>query len=494
MIDPPRSDSATTIQRLLEAGVEVKMVTGDHLNIAKETARLVGLSTNIILGEETRAGTYERDDLVRQTGGFASVLPKDKREVVQVLQKSFGLVVGMTGDGVNDAPALSCAQCGIAVADATDAARNAAAMILTEEGLSAVFRAVVESRKIYARLHAYVTYRLATTIQILVSLTLIVLAFNCEMNTLYIVLLALLNDVTMIPIAHDRQVASVSPVVPSVRELVAFSITLGLFQAAFTMVFYAFMDTWISGDLSPSNQAAIGDTLVATQGFFCNDYAQVALWLQISISAELLIFVTRSPGLFFLSRPSLGIIVSTLVCGVVLCSILAKYAFKPGLHWDDIGKIWAFDLVCMVILDLVKLTYKHYFEHGVEGIIDEAKYTEEDSVDLKHLTAAEIVPAAIADLEGAGDAKPPSLLSESFFSGPRAPPSMRTQRIQSASTPVTTAGRLKDFLATGRSMSMPLGPGTPSTPPHYSQIAACEMVSQDRRVFEHQRTLPQQEH
>jgi H+-transporting ATPase len=130
-IDPPRFDSMRTIARLKEAGVEVKMITGDHLNIAKETARLVGLSTNIELGERTRDGTYERDDLVKHAGGFAQVLPRDKRECVRVLQRAFGYVVGMTGDGVNDAPALSAAQCGIAVADATDAAKNAAAMVLT---------------------------------------------------------------------------------------------------------------------------------------------------------------------------------------------------------------------------------------------------------------------------------------------------------------------------------------------------------------------------
>ena len=106
-------------------------VTGDHLNIAKETARLVGLSTNIMLGSATRDGSYERDELVRHAGGFAQVLPRDKRECVLILQRSYGLVVGMTGDGVNDAPALSAAECGIAVSDATDAAKNAAAMIMT---------------------------------------------------------------------------------------------------------------------------------------------------------------------------------------------------------------------------------------------------------------------------------------------------------------------------------------------------------------------------
>ena len=136
------------------------MITGDHLNIAIETARLVGMATNILPGEATREGGHTGDETIRQSGGFAQVLPRDKRECVLALQRSYDLVVGMTGDGVNDAPALSAAQCGIAVEDATDAAKNAAAMILTTEGLSAVFGAVVESRKIFARLFSYVSYRL----------------------------------------------------------------------------------------------------------------------------------------------------------------------------------------------------------------------------------------------------------------------------------------------------------------------------------------------
>jgi H+-transporting ATPase len=116
------------------------MITGDHLNIAKETARLIGLGQNIHAGAETREAGDRKNQLIWEADGFAQVLPKDKREVVIVLREHFKIVVGMTGDGVNDAPALSAAQCGIAVDDATDAAKNAAAIILTSPGLSAIYR------------------------------------------------------------------------------------------------------------------------------------------------------------------------------------------------------------------------------------------------------------------------------------------------------------------------------------------------------------------
>ena len=430
MIDPPRHDTAQTIYKLVQAGVEVKMITGDHLNIAKETARLIGMNTNIQKGEATRVASYERDELVRGAGGFAQVLPKDKRECVQVLQKSYDLVVGMTGDGVNDAPALSAAQCGIAVDDATDAAKNAAAMILTSEGLSAVYGAVVESRKIAARLQAYVSFRLATTIQILVSLTIVILVFNCEMNTLYVILLALLNDLTMIPIAEDRQTASAKPMIPNVNTLLAFALIMGTFQAIFTLIFFGEMKYWVTedklgpnnrfnsnkyavkhyfhsrgshrykshhddDDMSDSNQDLFDNMVKAEHGTSCNYYAQNALWLQISISAELLIYVTRAPGLFFFSMPSIPLLISTFFFGIVLCSLLARFAFPGHLEWADIFKIWAYDLVVMILCDFMKLAFKAVFEHDTSGIIDESMDVDEgdDQVDDSHENRSSVMGA-----------------------------------------------------------------------------------------------------
>lgn len=144
MLDPPRHDTAQTIKNLVNSGIEVKMITGDHLNIAKETARLIGMGINIHPGESTRDATQDRNELIKHANGFAQVLPRDKREVVLVLRNIYNQVCGMTGDGVNDAPALSAAQCGIAVDDATDAAKNAAAIILTSPGLSAIYRYCAE--------------------------------------------------------------------------------------------------------------------------------------------------------------------------------------------------------------------------------------------------------------------------------------------------------------------------------------------------------------
>jgi H+-transporting ATPase len=371
MIDPPRSDTAKTVRRIQEAGVEVKMITGDHLNIAKETARLVGMPTNILPGEMTREEGHTRDELIRHAGGFAQVLPRDKRECVLALQRAYQFVVGMTGDGVNDAPALSVAQCGIAVDDATDAAKGAAAMILTTEGLSAVFSAIVESRKIFNRLFSYISYRLASTIQILLYLSILIYAFDCQLNPLYVVLLALFNDITMIPVAEDRQTASAAPQHANVPNLIGFSVMLGVMQSVVSVTFYFVIQHLGFG----------------LERFPTSEHAQNAIWLQVSIAAELLIFAARAPGLFFLSMPSWKLLGSVILCGIVGSIVLAVYVFPAPLSWREAGIIIAWDVAALFVVDIGKLIYKYTFEHNVSGIINEALIAEEDARDAQDAAA-----------------------------------------------------------------------------------------------------------
>eukprot|EP00435_Cladocopium_sp_Y103_P054673 s391_g17.t2 len=367
MIDPPRYDTAITVQRLMNSGVEVKMITGDHLNIAIETARMVGMATNILPGEATREGGHTGDETIREAGGFAQVLPRDKRECVLALQRSYELVVGMTGDGVNDAPALSAAQCGIA--DATDAAKNAAAMILTTEGLSAVFGAVVESRKIFARLFSYVSYRLAATIQILLYLSILVYVFDCTLDPLYVILLALFNDVTMIPVAEDtggipgdNQTAAAEPQHAVVGHLIGFSMTLGIFQSVASIIFYLCMDMGLIHGIESHRVTGHYPTSV---------HAQNAIWLQVSIAAEFLIFSARSPGLFFFSRPSTELLFSTMA-GNVVSTLLAVYAFPEPLSLGECVTVWVYDIAALLAVDLAKMVYKFIHEADAAGVIDES--------------------------------------------------------------------------------------------------------------------------
>lgn len=363
MLDPPRHDTAQTIKNLVNAGIEVKMITGDHLNIAKETARLIGMGQNIHPGEATRDGTQERNELVLKAHGFAQVLPRDKREVVLVLRDIYKFVVGMTGDGVNDAPALSAAQCGVAVDDATDAAKNAAAIILTSPGLSAIYAAVVESRRIFRKLKAYVTYRFAATIQIVVVLTLLIFISNCAIDSLYVVILALFNDLTMLPIAYDAQQASKSPENPDVNKLLIVAAGLGFLGTSFSMLF-AYGARYLKGSVFIKNY----DIDLCNVGTTDQTYRiQSAIWLQIFIAAELLIFSARAPSYFWVSiAPSPALFFSVML-GNIIASIMAGQSVRFGaLPAQDICVIWAYDIICLLFIDILKVWIYKFFNESTE--------------------------------------------------------------------------------------------------------------------------------
>ena len=166
LYDPPREDSKATLDTAKRMGVRVKMVTGDQVAIGKEIAKQVGIGPNILdaaLFQETKHHEGGRlADTIETADGFAQVYPERKYHIVEVLQNR-GHVVGMTGDGVNDAPALKKADAGIAVSGATDAARSAADMVLLSPGLSVIIGAIQESRKIFQRTQSYAIYRIAET-------------------------------------------------------------------------------------------------------------------------------------------------------------------------------------------------------------------------------------------------------------------------------------------------------------------------------------------
>jgi H+-transporting ATPase len=208
LFDPPREDAKATIATARQMGVKVKMVTGDALAIAQETAKKLGMGTNILdaggFGDTKHQETAQLADSIEKADGFAQVFPEHKFHIVDVLQKR-GHIVGMTGDGVNDAPALKKADCGIAVSSATDAARAAAAIVLMTPGLSVIIDGIKESRRIFQRMNSYAIYRIAETLRVLLFMTLAILVFNFyPLTAVMIVMLALLNDGAILSIAYDN--------------------------------------------------------------------------------------------------------------------------------------------------------------------------------------------------------------------------------------------------------------------------------------------------
>ncbi len=232
LFDPPREQAKATIATARQMGVNVKMVTGDALAIARETAEKLGLGTNILdasgFGDTKHHETGQLVESIEKADGFAQVFPEHKFHIVDVLQKR-GHIVGMTGDGVNDAPALKKADCGIAVSGATDAARAAASIVLMTPGLSVIIDAIKESRKIFQRMNSYAIYRIAETLRVLLFMTLAILIFNFyPLTAVMIVILALLNDGAILSIAYDNVHYQDKPEAWNMRMVLGVATVLGI--------------------------------------------------------------------------------------------------------------------------------------------------------------------------------------------------------------------------------------------------------------------------
>eukprot|EP00980_Cylindrotheca_fusiformis_P020176 scaffold7250_cov131-Cylindrotheca_fusiformis.AAC.5 len=362
MLDPPRKDTRATIESLHHANISVKMITGDHVNVGKETARLIGLGTDIRSGEEIRnAHNQDKKRLIWEADGFASVLPSDKREAVLILRNEWGLVTGMTGDGVNDAPALSAAQVGIAVAGATDAAKNAADLILTEHGLSPIYGAVLESRRIFVRIKSYVVYRVAASIILVLTLSIVLFATGCAVDSLLVIILALLNDVSMIPgttafsnrldidfdlldltfvfraVAYDNAQATARPQLPNARKLVLMSIFYGVLQTIGNLIFiFSLDDSGVEYPISLDE---------------CSDQTKGFIWFQLVLVTELMIFSVRAPAFFLRGAPSIWLVISVLLT-CLIGAFIAVYA--SDLEWMNVLWIVIFNLGMLVLSDILK--------------------------------------------------------------------------------------------------------------------------------------------
>ncbi|KAF7044354.1 hypothetical protein CFC21_053593 [Triticum aestivum] len=244
LFDPPRHDSAETIQRALNLGVNVKMITGDQLAIGKETGRRLGMGTNMypssaLLGQNKDESIADLpvDDLIEKADGFAGVFPEHKYEIVKRLQARKH-ICGMTGDGVNDAPALKKADIGIAVADATDAARSASDIVLTEPGLSVIISAVLTSRAIFQRMKNYTIYAVSITIRIVLGFMLLALIWEFDFPPFMVLIIAILNDGTIMTISKDRVKPSPLPDSWKLAEIFTTGVVLGGYLAMMTVIFF----------------------------------------------------------------------------------------------------------------------------------------------------------------------------------------------------------------------------------------------------------------
>ncbi|KAL2480940.1 ATPase 2 [Abeliophyllum distichum] len=354
LFDPPRHDSAETIRQALHLGVNVKMITGDQLAIAKETGRRLGMGTNMypsasLLGQhkdESIAG-LPVEELIEKADGFAGVFPEHKYEIVKKLQESKH-IVGMTGDGVNDAPALKKADIGIAVADATDAARGASDIVLTEPGLSVIISAVLTSRAIFQRMKNYTIYAVSITIRIVFGFMLIALIWKFDFSPFMVLIIAILNDGTIMTISKDRVKPSPLPDSWKLKEIFATGIVLGGYLALMTVLFF-----WII------KETDFFSDKFGVRSIRNNEYEMMAaLYLQVSIVSQALIFVTRSRSWSFMERPGLLLMTAFIIAQLVatLVAVYTNWGFARirGCGWGWAGVIWLYSIVFYLPLDVMK--------------------------------------------------------------------------------------------------------------------------------------------
>ncbi|MGA7966210.1 MAG: plasma-membrane proton-efflux P-type ATPase [Gammaproteobacteria bacterium] len=345
LFDPPRTDSRATIAAAHEHGIDVKMVTGDNTAIAREIAGQLGLGKNIRPAAEiltTGANTTDSRKLaetVEATDGFAEVFPEHKYAIVRALQDA-GHIVAMTGDGVNDAPALKQAEVGIAVSGATDAARSAASLILTAPGLSVIISAVEEARRIFERMMSYTIYRIAMTLSIMVFVVMTMLIWNIyPLTTIMIILIALLDDIPIMTIAWDNAELPLQPVRWNMKRLLVISCVFGAMALAQSFGLYL-----IARDVLHESAAV----------------SQTMMFLRFIVGGHLLLFSTRTRHPFWVKpHPSwqlLSAIVATQVVGVMFVGF--GWLMTP-ISWGTIGLIWLYDLAWFVAMDVIKLgTYR----------------------------------------------------------------------------------------------------------------------------------------
>jgi len=338
MFDPPREQAKATIASARTMGLSVKMVTGDQAAIARETSKQLGLGMNILdaktLGDTKQQPGSQTIAAIEKADGFAQVFPEHKYFIIEALQKK-DHIVGMTGDGVNDAPALKLADCGIAVSGATDAARAAASIVLLAPGLSVIIDAIKESRKIFQRMNSYAIYRIAETLRVVLFMTLAILVFNFyPVTAVMIVMIALLNDGAILSIAYDNVNYRNQPEAWNMRLVLGIATVLG-----------------VVGPIATFGLFYIGDRFL----HLGRPQLQTMMYLVLSVAGHLTIFLTRTRGAFWTIKPARILWIAVLGTQTIATLIAVYGVFMTPLSWKLASFVWGYAILWALLTDRIKL-------------------------------------------------------------------------------------------------------------------------------------------
>ncbi|KAF7173491.1 hypothetical protein CNMCM5623_005736 [Aspergillus felis] len=350
MFDPPREDTAHTIAEAQHLGLSVKMLTGDALAIAKETCKMLALSTKVYDSERLIHGGLAgsaQHDLVEKADGFAEVFPEHKYQVVEMLQQR-GHLTAMTGDGVNDAPSLKKADCGIAVEGSTEAAQAAADIVFLAPGLSTIVDAIKLARQIFQRMKAYIQYRIALCLHLEIYLVTSMIIIDETINADLVVFIALFADLATIAVAYDNAHYEMRPVEWQLPKIWVISIVLGILLAGATWIMRA--------------------ALFLDNGGFIQNFGspQEIIFLEVALTENWLIFVTRG-GKTWPSWQLVGAIFVVDVLATLFCVFgwlnggyrqtsppsHAEFSVNGDVDIVTVVVIWAYSIGVTIIIAVV---------------------------------------------------------------------------------------------------------------------------------------------
>ena len=334
LADPPRPDSKEMIEEAKKLGIKPMMLTGDNLAIAKEIARQVGIGGRIIrLADIEDLSENERVRIVGESDGLAEIYPEDKYKIVKLLQ-SRGHMVGMTGDGVNDAPALKQAEMGIAVSNATDVAKASASIVLTEPGISVIIDAVSISRKTYQRMLTWVINKVTKVIEFVGLLTLgFFWLHKVVLSLLGMALLVFANDFVTMSVATDNVKQTINPNKWNVRNIILASMIPGLLLIA-------------------------EDTIMIFAGikYFHLGWAELGtlVMLNLIFNSQFRVLIVRERRHFWSSVPSKGLLamVASTIAGFALLGVYGL--FIPPLATHQVLAVLGFSALCALCIDFPK--------------------------------------------------------------------------------------------------------------------------------------------
>lgn len=336
--DLPRETSKAAIDELHSLGIRTLMLTGDNRVTAQYIAKQVGIGTKVFSREDIHQ--LSKEDL-EKTDIFSGIFPEDKFHIVQLLQNS-GYISGMTGDGVNDAPALKKAEVGIAVSDATDVAKAAASLVLTNPGLDDILEAVKESRRIYQRMLTYIQNKIIKTLQISILLGVgVMLTGKFIITQLLILFLLFVNDFTTMSIATDRVSFSHQPDKWDIRRLI---ITSGLFALLFLT--FSFGILFIGLHFLPLPQV------------------QTLIFLTLVFTGQATIYLVRESKHFWHTRPSAWMLIFTLLDILVVTFLAVNGIWMAPIPLSFVLGLLGLIAAYFCLLDFLKVEVVKFFKRS----------------------------------------------------------------------------------------------------------------------------------